>query len=50
MNVFTIQVEFQKLFVERYSNKCDGDFPSLEDDGYVYQKLLYHIADSGNEP
>lgn len=46
-NLCLPQIDYQKQLIECYSAKCCGDFPSLEDDGYVHKKLLYHIADSG---
>ena len=37
------------LVVQRYSKKCNAAFAQLSDDGYVYQKLLGHVAASGTE-
>lgn len=41
------QVELHQLLVQRYNEKCNGAFHLLPDDGYVYQKLLSHMAASG---
>ena len=41
------QVELHQLVVQRYNDKCNGAFHLLPDDGYVYQKLLSHMAASG---
>ena len=35
------------MVVKRYTDKCSGAFSCLDNDGYVYQKLPYHIAASG---
>ncbi len=30
--------------VERYRKKCHGEFAELEDDNYIFQNLLSHVA------
>ena len=45
--MYVLQVEYHKLVVKRYTDKCNNAYACLEDDGYVYQKLPYHIAASG---
>ena len=41
-------MELHALVVKRYGDKCDGAYPKLEDDRYVYQKLMGHLAAAGN--
>ena len=33
--------------MKRYTDKCENAYACLEDDGYVFQKLPFHIAASG---
>ncbi|CAI8005159.1 Apoptotic protease-activating factor 1, partial [Geodia barretti] len=40
------QVEHHSTVVKRYT-ECEGAYAHLPDDGYVYQKLIGHIAASG---
>ena len=42
-----MQVEYHKLVVDRYTDKCNRAYACLESDSYVYQKLPYHMAASG---
>ena len=44
---FNVQVAYHEQVVERYCKKGGGNFSNLEEDGYVYCKLLYHIVESG---
>ena len=41
-----MQVKHHSTIVKRYS-ECEGAYAHLADDGYVYQKLIGHIAASG---
>jgi len=34
--------------VTRYGDKCNGHYHKLEDDHYVYTKLLSHLVAAGN--
>ncbi len=34
--------------VERYRKKCHGEFAELEDDNYIFQNLLSHVAAAGS--
>eukprot|EP00794_Sanderia_malayensis_P018164 gene18164-19977_t len=36
-------VELHKLLVDKYSQRCQGNFASLKDDSYVYWQLLNHM-------
>lgn len=42
-----LQVEYHKHVVVQYTEKCNKAYSSLEDDGYIHQNLLFHIAESG---
>lgn len=41
-----MQIKHHSTIVKRYS-ECEGAYAHLSDDGYVYQKLIGHIAASG---
>ena len=34
--------------VQKYSDKCEGTFSELEEDGYIHQQLLVHVHAAGN--
>ena len=35
------------MVVDRYESKCKGAFSELEDDDYVFKKLIGHIIAAG---
>ncbi|XP_064383959.1 apoptotic protease-activating factor 1-like isoform X2 [Halichondria panicea] len=38
------QMKIHARVVERYHKKCHGEFAELEDDNYIFQNLLSHVA------
>ena len=46
MYIHCVQVEHHRAVVRHYS-ESKGTYSLIPDDGYVYQKLLTHIAASG---
>ncbi len=35
---------FPQVLIEKYSKRCKGNFASLEDDAYIYWKLIDHLV------
>ncbi len=41
------QTRLHQLVVKRYGDKCNGSYAKLQDDKYVFQKLMTHLASAG---
>ena len=48
IQLLILKVDFHRQVVRRYGDKCNGAYPKLPDDQYIYQKLMSHLAAAGN--